>query len=298
MITVIGSINMDLVIQSDRLPVPGETILGESFQTNPGGKGANQAIAASKLGYPVQMVGKVGNDTFGDALLENLNASGVSIKRVKKSDDTASGIASITVVNNDNSIIVVPGANFEWEDTEAESLRTVIRESDMIIVQLETPLAFVEAVVSIAYQEGIPSIVNPAPAQALTTKFMEEATYLTPNETECENLFHASVEEAVGKYPNKLIVTEGKKGAAYHNGEQLVRVDGFPSEAIDTTGAGDTFNGALGVALSEGMPLDKAVCFANAAASLSVEKFGAQGGMPTREMVEYRLEQHGRNDCL
>ncbi|MBB6448446.1 ribokinase [Geomicrobium halophilum] len=289
MITVIGSMNMDLVVKSEAPPLRGETILGESFDTHPGGKGANQAIAVAKLGGEVQIAGKVGSDTFGKEMIANLHDHGVDTQYVQKVPDTTSGVALITVAENDNSIIVVPGANYLFEPGEASALRTLIQSSQMLIVQLETPLPFVEMLVSIAFHEGTPVVVNPAPAQTLNISFIQQATYVTPNETECAILFEEPIEEAIARYPNKLIVTQGVKGALYHDGANPVRIEGFPVQAIDTTGAGDTFNGALGLGLAEGRSLTEAVRFANAAASLSVEHFGAQSGMPKRERVERRL---------
>ncbi|MGP4063498.1 ribokinase [Oceanobacillus sp. M65] len=290
MITVAGSINMDLVVTTDRTPNKGETLLGRDFQTNPGGKGANQAVAAARLGNMTNMIGHVGKDAFGVSLIENLTQQNVGTEYVKAKDGS-SGIATITVAEGDNSIIVIPGANFLWESEEWEQYASIIQKSDVLVLQLEIPLNVVEAFADMANKVGTTIILNPAPAQALPAGLITLADYLTPNETECKELFGMKAEEAVAQFPNKLIVTEGEKGAVYHDGTSLVRipVPGFPVKAVDTTGAGDTFNGALASAIAEGLTLRKAVSFANAAASLSVQHHGAQKGMPSREAVLQRL---------
>ncbi|GAK07934.1 ribokinase [Geomicrobium sp. JCM 19038] len=289
MITVVGSLNMDLVVHTKNVPAIGETILGDDFFTFPGGKGANQAVAAARLAGDVTMVGKVGDDLYGNTLIQTLKDEGIHSSYVHVTDQAKSGVAMITVTNQDNSIIVAPGANYAWNREEAETFRDVIQQSTIVVFQLETPLPFIEEMISIAHYENVDIILNPAPAVQLSSRILEQATYITPNETECDILFGVSPEEAVRNYPNKVIVTLGKNGAMYCNGHSVVRIAGFDTEAVDSTGAGDTFNGALAVALTDQLPLNEALEFANAAASLSVEKHGAQQGMPTREEVHKRL---------
>ncbi|EZH66504.1 ribokinase [Bacillaceae bacterium JMAK1] len=289
MITVVGSLNMDLVVHTKKVPAIGETILGDDFFTFPGGKGANQAVAAARLAGDVAMIGKVGNDLYGNTLIQTLKDEGIDPSYVHVTDQAKSGVAMITVTNQDNSIIVAPGANYVWNKEEAESFRDVIKQSTIVVFQLETPLAFIEEMIAIAHQENVAIILNPAPAVELSSRTLERVTYITPNETECEILFGVSPETAVQTYPNKVIVTLGKNGAMYCNGHSVVQIAGFDTHAVDTTGAGDTFNGALAVALTDQLPLNEALEFANAAASLSVEKHGAQHGMPTREEVHKRL---------
>lgn len=288
MITVVGSINMDLVVRTSRFPKQGETALGDLYTTVPGGKGANQAVAAARLGGKVQMIGAVGTDAFGDELLAGLKAESIQVDAVKRVDGT-SGIANILLSEGDNRIIVVPGANHELETEEMDAFESRLANSRMVIMQLEIPIPVIQRTLEICHRHGVPTILNPAPATGFTDEFLPYATYLTPNETEAEEMFGEDWETALEQYPNRLIVTIGQKGARYFDGSRHVTVEGFATEAIDTTGAGDTFNGALGVALAEGMPFEEAVRFANAAASLSVEKFGAQGGMPKREEVLARL---------
>lgn len=288
MITVIGSINMDLVVGTDRFPKQGETVLGNLYTTVPGGKGANQAVAAARLGDQVHMVGAVGNDTFGIQLLDGLEKEQIDTQGVKKTNG-ASGIANILLSEGDNRIIVVPGANHELANADIDAQKATIKKSSMVILQLELPISVVEYTLQVAKELGVPAILNPAPAAGFT-EAMKQADFLTPNETEAEELFGTNWELELERYPNRMVVTLGKNGARYFDGDKHVTVEGFPTTAVDTTGAGDTFNGALAVALSEGSDFKEAVRFANAAASLSVEKFGAQGGMPNRQEVVSRME--------
>lgn len=288
MITVVGSINMDLVVRTNRFPKQGETALGDLYKTVPGGKGANQAVSAARLGAGVQIIGAVGTDAFGDELVKGLAAENIDVGLVKRVEGT-SGIANILLSEGDNRIIVVPGANHTIEAGELVELESVLAASDIVILQLELPIPVVQQTLEICHKHNVPTILNPAPADAYTKELLPYATYLTPNETEAEEIFGIEWEQKIELYPNRLIVTLGKKGARYFDGHQHVLVKGFETQAIDTTGAGDTFNGAFAVALTENLPFAEAVRFANAAASLSVEKFGAQGGMPSRQEVLERI---------
>lgn len=288
MITVVGSINMDLVVGTERFPKQGETVLGNLYTTVPGGKGANQAVAAARLGDQVHMVGAVGSDAFSTQLLSGLETEQIDTQGVKKTDG-ASGIANILLSEGDNRIIVVPGANHELTKSDIDAQKKAIEKSSMVILQLELPIPVVEYTLQLAKELGVPAILNPAPAGGFT-EAMKQADFLTPNETEAEELFGINWELELERYPNRMVVTLGKNGARYFDGDKHVTVEGFPTQAVDTTGAGDTFNGALAVALAEGNEFKEAVRFANAAASLSVEKFGAQGGMPNRTEVVSRME--------
>ncbi|WP_313894928.1 ribokinase [Psychrobacillus sp.] len=290
MITVIGSVNMDIVVQTDNFPIQGETVLGQLFTTVPGGKGANQAVAAARLGSKVQMVASVGTDSFGKELVENLEKNAVNTNGVILSDGTATGIANILLSEGDNRIIVVPGANHALTLEHIEKMKETIRQSNFVMMQLEIPIPVIEYSLKLCSELNIPVLLNPAPAGGFQKEFMDYIAYLTPNETECEVIFGLDVEAVLEKYPNKLIVTLGSEGARYFDGEKHVIVEGFKTDVVDTTGAGDTFNGALAHALAQGLDLESAVQYANAAASLSVEKFGAQGGMPAHDDVKKRLE--------
>lgn len=281
---------MDIVVQTDNFPIQGETVLGQLFTTVPGGKGANQAVAAARLGSKVQMVASVGTDSFGKELVENLEKNAVNANGVIISDGTATGIANILLSEGDNRIIVVPGANHALTLEHIEKMKETIRQSKFVMMQLEIPIPVIEYSLKLCSELNIPVLLNPAPAGGFQKEFMDYIAYLTPNETECEVIFGLDVEAVLEKYPNKLIVTLGSEGARYFDGEKHVIVEGFKTDVVDTTGAGDTFNGALAHALAQGLDLESAVQYANAAASLSVEKFGAQGGMPAHDDVKKRLE--------
>ncbi|MBK0006987.1 MULTISPECIES: ribokinase [Priestia] len=289
-VTVIGSSSMDLVVTSNIRPGAGETVLGESFKTVPGGKGANQAVAAARLGADVSMIGCVGEDHYGKAILENFKSNGVSVENVKPVTESDSGTAHIILAEGDNSIVVVKGANDYITPDYVEKAKEKIKEADIVLIQQEIPEETVEYVAQLCQELKVPLLLNPAPARPLKAEVIEQVSYITPNEHEAELLFEGKEKEEVLKqYPNKLFITEGKQGVRYFNGEKEVVVPSYQVETVDTTGAGDTFNAALAVALAEGMGFEKGIQFANRAASLSVTKFGAQGGMPTRKEVEESL---------
>lgn len=288
MITVIGSINMDIVVDTDIFPRQGETIQGKSFTTIPGGKGANQAVAVARLGSPIRMIGAVGDDSFGKELYDHLANEKIDVSGIVKTNNST-GIANILLHNQDNRIIFVPGANFDLNVEIIDSNIQLIKESKLIILQMEIPVETIEYILSIAQEHAIPVLLNPAPAKNFKKVWMDKITYLTPNETECESIFGEDWETVIKQYPNKVIVTLGDKGAAYFNGTNIIHVPGYKTTAVDTTGAGDTFNGAFAHAVFLGKSIEEAVQFANVAASLSVEKFGAQGGMPSQDAVLARL---------
>ncbi|MBT2572919.1 ribokinase [Bacillus sp. ISL-51] len=289
-ICVIGSCSMDLVVTSDRRPKAGETVLGTAFKTVPGGKGANQAVASSRLGANVYMVGKVGDDSYGKAIVDNLQANGVNTEYMETVTHKESGTAHIVLAEGDNSIVVVKGANDDISPDYATKAIAELSSIDIVLIQQEIPAETVEEVCSYCRARHIPVMLNPAPARPLKAAIIEDAAYVTPNEHEASILFpDRTKEEALAAYPGKLFITEGKKGVRYSNGASERLVPSFPVEAIDTTGAGDTFNAAFAVALAEGQDIEQALLFANRAASLSVQKFGAQGGMPSREEVEELL---------
>ncbi len=278
---------MDLVVTSDKRPNAGETVLGESFKTVPGGKGANQAVASARLGADVYMIGRVGDDAYGQDILSNLQDQGVRTSYMKPVTEMESGTAHIILAEGDNSIVVVKGANNEVTPHYVTDALSSIEDIGMVLIQQEIPEETVEAVCTICSEKGIPVILNPAPARQVSQQILDQAAYITPNEHEAALMFDGlTIAEALRQYPNKLLITEGKNGVRYFDGIKEVLVPGYPVKAVDTTGAGDTFNGALAVALAEGKSLYDALAFANLAASISVTKFGAQGGMPTREELE------------
>ncbi|RDU36877.1 ribokinase [Neobacillus piezotolerans] len=293
-ITVIGSINMDLVTKVSRIPMVGETVMGESFYTTPGGKGANQAVAAARLGADVSMIGGVGDDVFGRELIANLKSHSIDVTKVGIFPGISTGIASITLSGGDNSIIVTPGANHLVTTDYLLKHKEAIAASDCVILQLEIPMETVMMAASIAKNHGARVILNPAPFHQLPEQLLNDVDYLTPNEHEQKQLLLSLTERRKEDIAKKCIVTKGSRGVAiYKDGEE--EIPGYRVEAADTTGAGDTFNGALAFALSEGFGLKEACRFANAAAALSVTKLGAQGGMPTRGEVEDLMESSAKN---
>jgi ribokinase len=286
-ITVIGSINMDLVTKTSTVPKVGETVIGESYFTIPGGKGANQAVAAARLGAEVTLIGCVGDDTFGGELKRHLAQQEVNTDYIKTISDTSTGIAAITLSKGDNSIIVVPGANNFVTPEVVKHHEHLIAKSDIVLLQLEIPLSSVLEATELAKKHNVPVILNPAPIQNLPKDLVLQVDYMTPNEHEQEMLLSNSELSAaeLSQIKEKCIVTQGSKGVKlYQTEEQLI--PSYPVEAVDSTGAGDSFNGALAVSLSKGMSLQEACQFANAVGALSVTKLGAQAGMPTLEEVE------------
>ena len=282
-VVVVGSINMDLVTLASRFASPGETILGERFLTVHGGKGANQAVAAARLGAEVTLVGAVGDDAFGTQLHDGLAREGIALDHVARMAACGSGTASITVAEGENHIIVVPAANARVTPAQVERALPALERADAILVQMEIPLETVEATLRWGHRLGKPVILNPAPAQTLPMAWLKLARYLTPNQHELAILlgedgnddFHALMQRA----PAPVVLTRGSDGAWFRDGSDAAHQPGFTVDAVDTTGAGDTFNAALAVFLHEGLPT--AVRKACAAAALSVTRLGAQGGMPT-----------------
>ena len=292
-ISVVGSINMDMVVTADRIPAKGETLHGSSFDLVPGGKGANQAVAMARLGADVEMFGCVGNDPNGTALVENLVNEGVATEHIKRAEGVPTGVALITVGENDNTIVVVAGANGCVDREYIDSITEHLLQSDLVALQHEVPIDTIEYVVDLCNANNIPVMLNPAPAAPLSSETIEKITYLTPNEHETKILFDGveNLESLLVKYPEKLIITLGAAGViTYLKSGKMVQVPARISHIVDTTGAGDTFNGAFAVRMSEGASIEEALKFANIAAGLSIEKFGAQGGIPTREEVMKELE--------
>jgi ribokinase len=294
-IVVVGSINMDLVTQAPRFVGPGETILGERFLTVPGGKGANQAVAAARLGAEVALVGATGADAFGQQLRQGLVAESIVLTHTIQLDDCASGTASITVVNGENQIIVVPAANARVTPTQVEQAQALIARADAVLVQMEIPLETVEATLRLGHRLGVPVILNPAPAQKLPVDWLKLARYVTPNQHELAILLGADPTEdfraLMRRAPCPVVLTRGAEGAWYREQGEPIHQSGFQVDVVDSTGAGDTFNAALAAFLHEG--LATAVCKACAAAALSVGKLGAQGGMPQLHEVEDLLARSG-----
>lgn len=280
-VVVVGSINVDMVFTSDIRPKAGETVLGNTFSIIPGGKGANQAVAAAKLGAETYMVGCVGNDSNGGFSLKNLQNMNVNTSGVKVIENVPTGVANIVVADNDNSIIVVSGANFEVNKEIIDINKELILTADIVLLQLEIPMEVVEYTIEICSKNNVKVLLNPAPAAKLSKTVIENSTFITPNEHELKMIFNENSDKVLKHYPNKLIVTLGSKGVKYFDGSEIRNIPSNRVDVVDTTGAGDTFCGGLAAALVRGDNIEDAIKFANKAASFTVKKLGAQSGMPT-----------------
>ena len=302
-IVVVGSSNTDMIIQLDRIPRPGETLLGGEFTSAAGGKGANQAVGAARAGGDVTFIARVGKDIFGDQAVAGFRKDGINVNHVFRDAAAPSGVALIFVAKDgENSIAVAGGANGKLSPADVKRAAKVIRSAAMLVAQLETPLATVQAAADISAKAGVRFILNPAPARPLPDALLKRVSILTPNETEAELLTgikvtnEATAAKAAAKLRSRgvqtVILTLGSRGAfiADDKGNQLV--PGFKVKAVDTTAAGDIFNGALAVALAEGKALPDAVRFANAAAAISVTCLGAQPSAPSRTEIESFLKAH------
>ncbi|AWB42860.1 ribokinase [Paenibacillus sp. CAA11] len=306
-VVVVGSLNLDMVTQMEKVPAAGETVMGEQLHLLPGGKGANQAVAAARLGASVSVVGMVGEDEFGHRLLDELAKSGVDNSSVQRLPEVRTGVASIWLDGEDNRIVVVPGANAHLtaERIEALEVQALLREADVVLLQLEIPLAAAQRAAETAAQAGAVVVLNPAPVPAggIPAALLSTASAITPNRSELAVLSGCAAAEqaALGRAMAELaetagaavVTTLGAQGAAYVGAPEPDAPAGEPAiaaahrvRAVDTTGAGDCFSAALAVALGEGAALADAVQFALAASALAVTKLGAQEGMPTRAEVE------------
>ncbi|WP_285824707.1 ribokinase [Schaedlerella arabinosiphila] len=292
-IGVVGSINMDMTVKAERIPLKGETLKGWDLKYIPGGKGANQAVAMAKLGAEVEMFGCVGDDAAGASLLKNLQDTGVETKCIKTVTGVPTGLAMITVGDNDNTIIVVAGTNDHVNIDYVNEVKDSLLECEIVLLQHEIPQETVEYVIALCAENGVKVVLNPGPARPVKQEILEKVTYLTPNEHEAVILFgrDISFEEMMKRYPEKLVITQGSRGVStFLKNGQVILVPARKANVVDTTGAGDTLNGAFTVAVTEGKEIPEALAFANTAAGLSTEKFGAQGGMPTREEVMAAME--------
>ena len=346
-IAVVGSINVDMTVLAERIPLKGETVYGGDVLYSPGGKGANQAVACARLGAQVEMFGCVGADENGQRMFRNLEENGVGTSHIKVLEGENTGLALITVGEQDNTIVIVAGANKKVDLNYVDSIKEELCSFDMVVLQQEIPLEAMHEVVRFCYSRQIPVILNPAPAAKVPMEIVEKVTYLTPNEHEaalifeeqckedgnigCENMhserkktkeaseilaaFEEKIEEKgktgtsmssagenkvteeesflnklLVKYPEKLIITQGSRGVSVGLKDgSILRVPAQKARVVDTTGAGDTLNGAFSVRMACGDSLKEALTFANTAAGLSIEKMGAQGGMPTEEEVLARM---------
>jgi ribokinase len=307
-IVVVGSINLDLVANADRIPAVGETVHGSNFQMHPGGKGANQAVAAARLGYPVQMIGKVGSDAFGEQLRSHLESAAVGLEGVTRAEG-ASGVAVIVVApHGENCIVVTSGANAQVTPEYVGQYSELIRNAALVLMQLEIPLPTVERVADLCAQHGVPLILDPAPARELPDSLLHRVSWFTPNETEAA-YFGANSVNGYGQAaspsstaqqllvlgPRGVLLKLGPRGAYLSTGDGMTeRINAIAVKAIDTTAAGDAFNGAFAVGLAHGKDPVESARFAVAAAALSVTRAGAQPSMPVLREVEELLDESGR----
>lgn len=297
-IVVVGSINTDLVAISDRIPAIGETVIGTGFQVHPGGKGANQAVAVARLGYPVHLIGRLGRDSFGDQLRTHMLYAGVDCAGVTTCDGP-SGVALISVSSKgENSIVVVPGANAMLSPEDLDANLDAIRQAGVVLAQLEIPLETIEHLSVLCKRAGVPLILDPAPARELTPAILKNVGWLTPNETEAD--FYAGTKAASPEERSQALLAAGCGGVVLKLGAQgaYVRqrgglgelVSAFSVDAVDSTAAGDAFNGGFATGLMLGKSPIDAASFAAAVAAISVTRAGAQPSMPSMAEVEEFLE--------
>ena len=297
-IVVAGSSNTDMVIKTKHIPAPGETVLGGTFFMNAGGKGANQAVAAARLGGNVIFICKIGDDVFGRQAVQLFNSERINTNFVFTDPEYPSGVALITVDEHaENCIVVAPGANAALHASDLQEAVAVVEQADILLVQLEIPIKTVEYIVDIAAFKKVKVVLNPAPACTLSDELLRNISIITPNESEAEMLTGVKVtdlntaEQAARNLQDKgveiVIVTLGAAGALLLHENIVSHIQGHKVEAVDTTAAGDIFNGALVVALAEGRPVQEAVNFACKAAAISVTRLGAQASAPYKEELEF-----------
>lgn len=296
-VLVVGSANMDLVVTSERFPNPGETVFGKNFTMFPGGKGANQAVGCAKLGAKTYFLGKMGNDDFHNMLNKSLGDNGVDINDVLVENDGQTGVALISVDGSgENEIIVISGTNMKFTKDDLLTKKDYFSKVKVVLCQLEIPVETVTLAAKLAKENNAIFILNPAPASELNDELLSLVDFLTPNESELEILSGCKIDEEcsaekaakvlLDKGVKNVLVTVGERGAILANNERTKKFEARKMNAIDTTAAGDSFNGALAYSLSNGRKLDEAIQFANYAAALSVTKMGAQTSMPTLKEVE------------
>ena len=298
---MLGSINMDLVALAPALPKPGETVMGDGFTTLPGGKGANQAVAAARLGADVRMIGRVGNDVFGPMLLENLQANGVDVSDVMTTPGMSSGIAVILLDDDrQNYIVGIYGANMACDEIQVEAASRALDGADALLLQMEIPLAVSLEAAHIARRMGVRVIYDPAPPSEIPFSSYEAFDIIAPNQSEAEVLTgvtvdgidsaHGAAQVLRSRGAGTALIKLGEQGVVYSADDYNGHVPAFQVEAVDTVAAGDGFAGALAVALAEGQPIERALRFASAAGALVVTKRGAQDAMPDRVEVERLMD--------
>jgi ribokinase len=296
-IVVVGSLNMDLVVRVPKLPLPGETVLGGEFGTYPGGKGANQAVAAARLGARVSMIGRVGDDDFGQSLVENLKTEGIDVRHVSRDKHEATGIAMITVdENGQNSIAVASGANMQLQPDDVQNAWEELEDPDILVMPLEVPVPCLQRAAELAREANTKVVLNPAPARTLSDEFLQLVDVIVPNETETKILTGSGLTDSDDASSAgcvlqtrgipQVVLTLGDRGALAFDGDaDPIKISAHVVEVVDTTAAGDAFVGGLSVALAEGKSLPDSARFANAAGALATMVKGAQPAMPSRKAV-------------
>lgn len=301
-VVVVGSLNMDLVVRAPRIPAPGETLLGGEFHTVPGGKGANQAVAAARLGARVSMVGRLGADDFATQLLANLEADGIDHSAVIQDASTTTGVALIVVADDgQNSIVVASGANMQVTPDDVDAAAETIAAANVLLLQLEIPLDAVQRAAEIAHEHGVPVVLNPAPARDLPADLLSRVDVLIPNESETALLtglpvdtgaeLEAAARALLDRGISTAILTLGARGAMLATGSEVEIIPTFKVQPVDTTAAGDAFVAGFSVALAEGKPVAEAVRWGNAAGALAATRLGAQTSLPRRAELEQLLLQ-------
>ncbi|MFA6335676.1 MAG: ribokinase [Bacteroidales bacterium] len=308
-IFIVGSLNMDMVFRIHSIPKKGETVFGDEFFLNPGGKGANQAIACARQGAEVLIAGTVGNDIFGEELINGLRKDGVNVDNIYRHSTTPTGTALILITGDDNRIVVAPGANFKTISTQIDAILTDAQPGDIYLTQMEIPYSAVSYGLAVAKAKKMYTILNPAPAQALDEMLLHDVDLIIPNETETEKITSFSSKnpnfalEAIAFFLNKgikeIILTLGQDGCIYGNKDTIKKVSAYPVKVVDTTAAGDTFVGSIAVALAGGSKVIDALSIASAAAAFTISRLGAQCSIPCSseicDFINHNSHKRGEN---
>jgi len=300
-VVIVGSLNMDLVVRAPRHPQPGETIIGSDFKTFPGGKGANQAVAVARLGGRVRMIGRVGNDAFGDALLQTVAQDGVDTTFIRRDPDAPTGVALITLdAAGQNTIVVASGANMRVSAEDVLGAEEAFRHADVLLMQLECPVEAVQVATDLAHRYGLRVVLNPAPARPLPADLLAGVDYLLPNQHELSLLAggepdrEAAIRALQALGVRQLVVTLGEEGALLALDGQRQHLPAYRMNVVDTVAAGDAFAGAFALALAEGKSVYEAAIWGNAAGAIAVTRHGAQPSMPRREELLQFLAERER----
>jgi len=303
-LAVLGNVNIDFVVSAERVPLPGETLIGQSLRFVPGGKAANQAVTAARLGAQVSLIGRVGRDAFGPALVDNLEREGINTDHLGRDEETATGAAVVVLMpDGENSILSILGANDRLLPEHVEAAAPAIERADQLLVQLAVPQETVDRAIQIAVDRGVPVQLDPTPVGRSLPKLWRRAYRAVPNETEAESMVKVAVHdvESAVKAVKKMrqrgvktpVVKLGAQGCVLLDDSGVRLVHGYKVDVVDTTGAGDAFAAAIAVRTAEGAPLNRAAAFANACGALACTVFGAQPSLPRREAVEQFIKQRG-----